>query len=332
MKKIISAFLTLYLFLFLNSNFIYAQQFGLSITPPHLEVIIKPDKSILIAYTVRNFGDPITLKANVYSFKPKDNYGNIEIKPILEGPVRFSLDNADVSLNQPFFLKSKDEQQLLLRIRVTEGAPEGDYYQTFMIETVPNPSINNQTGSQAKGRIGSNILITVTLEGRVDLKGNITIFDILPRYKIDFQGIKFKLLDSNDPIHVVLMLENKGKNMIKPNGDIILKGNFGEKATFNIIPQNIISESQRQITASTSAEINCDVQKKPFYCLHPSSFIISGFFLGKYSLSTTINFGEGSPNVSATVEFVALPIKFLLGLASIIIATLFILKVQKQKE
>jgi len=137
-------------------------------------------------------------------------------------------------------------------------------------------------------------------------------------------------LDSGDPVPVVLILENKGKNMIKPNGDVVLKGNFGEKAVFNIITQNILAESQRQISASPSAELNCDITKKPFYCSHPFSFAISGFFLGKYSLSTTINFGEGSPNVFSNVEFIALPIKFLSGILIIVLATIFILKKQKQ--
>ena len=332
MKKITSIFLVLFLIFFTLIKNVNAQQFGLSISPPHLEVIIKPDKSILIAYKIQNFGDPVVLKANVYSFIPKDNYGNITIKNELEGPVRFSLDNSNITLDQPFFLNSKDEQQLLLRIRLPEGAYEGDYYYTFLAETVPNPGISGVTGSQAKGRIGSNILITVTETGRIDLKGKIVIFDVLPRFNLNFLGLKYKIFDSGDPIPIVLILENAGKNMIKPNGDIVLKGNFGEKTVFNIIPQNILAESQRQISASPSATLNCDMVKKPFYCKHPSSFAISGFFIGKYSLSTTINFGEGSPNIFSSTAFIAIPIKFLASIFIILAFTIFVIKMQRKNK
>ena len=68
------------LFLILYTPSVFAQQFGISITPPHLEVIIKPGKSILIAYKIQNFGDPMIMKSNIYSFIPRGNNGDLEIK------------------------------------------------------------------------------------------------------------------------------------------------------------------------------------------------------------------------------------------------------------
>ncbi|MFH1827078.1 MAG: hypothetical protein ABH812_01430 [bacterium] len=330
-NKAVKIFLVLFIVIMFSKS-IFAQQIGLSITPPHLEVVIKPGKSILIAYTIQNFGDPTTLKTNVLSFSPKGNKGEIEIKDEFEGPVRFSLDNSNISLNQSYFLNSKDKQQLLLRIRIPEGAPEGDYYYTFITETVPNPAIEGLSSSRAKGKIGSNILITVTNSGRIDVKGKIAIFDVFSRFKIDFFGKKYRIFDSGDIIPVVLIAENKGKNLIKPNGDIVLRGNFGEKAVYNVISQSILSESQRQLSASPSAEINCDQGRKSFYCGKSASLLISGFFLGKYDLSTTLSFGEGAPNIYSTVEFIALPLKFLIGLVTIVLVSLFIIKAQKTKK
>ncbi|MEX1052735.1 MAG: hypothetical protein WEC80_02710 [Patescibacteria group bacterium] len=318
--------------LFFISKASFAQQIGLSVSPPHLEAVIKPGKSILIAYQIRNFGDPTILKSNVFSFAPKGNRGEVDILEEFQGPVRFELDNSNLSLGQSYFLNTNQDQQLLLRIRIPEGAPEGDYYYTFISETVPNPAIEGLSSSQARGKIGTNILITVTESGRIDLKGQIAIFDVLSRYSFNLFGKKYRVFDSGDIIPIVLTAENKGKNLIKPNGDIVLRGNFGEKAVYNVIPQTILAESQRELIATPSAEINCDQGRQSFYCKRDASLLISGFFLGKYDLSTTLNFGEGSPNVYSTVDFIALPIKFLVGLIIVILSTLIVLRAKKDKK
>ena len=331
--RIITFLLVLFTSSFLLFTFksVSAQQIGLSVSPSHLEAVIKPGKSILIAYKIQNFGDPTILKTYVLPFIAKGNQGEIEIKEEFEGPIRFELDNSNLSLNESYFLNSRQEQQILLRIRVPEGTPEGDYYYTLISETVPNPAIEGLSSSQARGKIGTNILITVTESGRIDLKGNIVIFDVLSRFKFEIFGYKYRIFDSGDVIPLVLIAENKGKNLIKPNGDIVLRGNFGEKAIYNVIPQGILSESQRQLTATPSALVNCDQGRKSFYCDRDASLLISGFFLGKYDLSTTLNFGEGSPNVYSTVEFIAIPIKFLIGLIVVIFTSLIIIKSKKGK-
>ena len=334
-KNSVSSFLVVvfcFYFLLFSFHTVFAQQFGISITPPHLEVIIKPGKSILIAYKIQNFGDPMIMKSNIYSFIPRGNQGDLEIKNSIEGPIRFELDNSDIAFDQPFFLNSKEDQQLLLRIRIPEGSPEGDYYYNFVTENVPSPAGQGFSYSQAKGRVGSNILITVTNSGRIDLKGKISIFDVLARYKFNLFGKSYKLFDSGDVIPVILIAENKGKNLIKPNGDIILRGNFGEKALYNVIPNSILAESQRQLSATPSALINCDQGRRPFYCNKDSTLLISGFFLGKYDLSTTLSFGEGAPNIYSTVAFIALPIKFFIGISTIIIISLILIKSQKNKK
>ncbi len=316
----------LYTLYFILNTPVYGQQVGLSISPPLLEVVIKPGKSILIAYSLENFADPSVLSAKVVSFKPKDNQGNIELQDELEGPVRFSLDNANLTFDQPFFLKTKDRQQLLLRIRVPDGAPEGDYYYTLLAEAQPSPTFEGATSSRAKARIGSNILITVSQTGRTEIKGKVAFFDVIPRYKFNLLGNTYRFFDSGDKIPVILIVANSGKNVIKPDGEVVLRGNFGEKISSKILQQNILAESQRQLIATPSAEIDCEIDKPPIYCRRPVSLLFSGFFLGNYELSTTISFGEGSPNVYASTSFTALPFKFGLGFIIVIIVITIILK------
>lgn len=314
---------------FIITYSVYAQQLTLSLSPPLVELFIKPGKSVLVAYNLENLGDPAILSAKVLPFSAKGNQGGITIKEEFEGPIRFSLDNADLNLEQPFFLKSRDRQQLLLRIRVPEGTPDGDYYYTLLVETKPLVGSQGETLSAAKATIGSNILITVTESGQIDIKGKIALFEVLPRYQFKIFGKILKIFESNDKIPVILILENKGKNLIKPQGEITLLGNFGEKAKYNLLPQNILAESQRLIQASPSAEIDCENRKEKA-CLFPTSLIISGFFLGKYRLSTTVNFGEGTPNLYANTIFYAIPIKFLIAVLISIIVIVFIIKRAKE--
>lgn len=329
MKKLIP----IALFLVLVGS-VFAQQVSLSISPPLIELVAKPGKSVLIAYTVQNLGDPAVLRTRVVSFYPKNQTGGIDLKEELEGPIRFNLDNADIQLEQPFFLTTRQSQQILLNIRVPEGAPEGDYYYTLIAEADPSPFQEGASVSRAQARIGANILVTVTDSGRVDIKGKIPILDTLARFKFNLFGRNYRIFDSGDKIPVVLIVENSGKNAIKPNGKITMKGPFGGTASYEILPQNILALSQRQIIATPSAELGCqsEGQKAPFHCRRMSSLVLEGFFLGNYRLSASVNFGEGSPNISAETSFLALPIKFALGILGVTIIILFVVRRSRKQE
>lgn len=302
-----------FLFIFLISIFlhpVYGQQLSLSIDPPIIQTIIKPGKSIMVAYNVKNYGDPTYLQAKVVSFEPKDNLGNIRLKKEIEGPIRFSLDNSQINLERPFFLKNGEKQQILLRIKVPENTHEGDYYYTLLIETIAQGFLNNISSTQSKMTIGSNILLTVTNSGITDIKPKIVFFDVLTKIKIF--GKKTNLFDSFDKVPVVLILENKGKNFITPEGEITVKNNFGQKYTYQIIPKNILSESQRLIETYQSSKEN--QEKNPI-----SSFILSGFLFGKYTISAKIYFGENSSQIFGKTTFFAFPFKLSLAIITIIL-------------
>ena len=325
-RKIFILFFLLTLLFFYTTKKILAQQISLSLSPPLIETVIKPGKSILIAYTIVNYADPVILSAKVLPFEPKNNLGQIKIKEEFEGPIRFSLDNSHLKLNQSFFLKTNEKEQLLLRLRVPEGAKEGDYYYTLIVESQPVTTQLEKSASFAKASIGANILITVTESGKIEIKPKIVLFEVLPRFRFSFFGKKINFFDSTDSIPLILTIENQGKNLIKPEGEIILRGNFGEKAKFNLIPQNILSQSQRLIQATPSAEIDCSNLSKFRACQSPVSLIISGFFFGFYRLSTSVIFGENSPQISASNSFFAFPIKIFTGLMVALTIGFFLIK------
>jgi hypothetical protein len=317
---IIIIFITVITIIFPQKK-VLSQQVSLSLSPPLLELFIKPGKSIMVAYKLDNLGDPTFISLKVLPFEAKDNIGNIKIKSEFEGPVRFSLDNADLQLEQSFFLKTGASQQILLRIRIPENITDGDFYYSLLAETNP-PTISEGIGSaRAKATIGSNILVTISNSGNIDIKPRMIRFST--------QGGVF---DSSDKIPLIFIVENKGKNMIKPEGQITLKGNFGETAKYDIIPKNILTESQRLIEATPSAQINCDDSRTDKACLSPISLLLSGFFIGKYNLSTQMSFGENSPTIFSSTTFYAFPFKITAGIFIATIIIVFIIRRSKGKE
>jgi len=297
---------------------VIAQQVSLSISPPIIEAVMKPGKSIMIAYTLKNNGDPVIINSKIVNFEPSDNFGNIKLGLEATGPVRFSLDNADLQLGQAFFLETGKSQQLLLRIRIPDRAPNGDYYYSLLAQTERGEILEGVTSSGARATIASNILITVTDSGIIDVQPRIARFDILS---------KIKIFDSFDKIPVVLYVENRGNNLIKPEGQINLRGTFGGTAEYDIIPKNILSRSQRLVEATPSANLTAKAED-----LGPTSLVLSGFFVGKYNLTTNISFGENSPTVFESTSFFAFPFKIAIGLIITVAATVFITRKYSSKE
>jgi len=323
-KKILIIIFSLFLssiIYHLESQVSLAQQVSLSISPPLLELFIKPGKEIMVAYQLKNSGDPTFLNLKILPFEARDNLGNIRIKSEFEGPVRFSLDNADLKLEQTFFLKTNDSQQILLRIRIPENITDGDYYYSLLAETIPPTSSEGIGSTRAKATIGSNILVTISNSGNVDIKPKIATFSTMNGIAF---GKNIKIFDSSDKIPVILTVVNKGRNMIKPEGQISLKGNFGETTKYDIISKNILAESERLLEATPSADLSSGIY-------HPSSLVLSGFFIGKYSLSTQMKFGDNSPTIFASASFFAFPFKIAGGILLATIIIVFIIKRRKDE-
>ncbi|MDO8741868.1 MAG: hypothetical protein Q7J11_01855 [Candidatus Roizmanbacteria bacterium] len=323
-KTIFLGFFLYTLYFILNTP-VFAQQVSLSLSPPLLELFIKPGKSIMAAYKLDNLGDPVFINLKVLSFEAKDNLGNIRIKPELEGPVRFSLDNSDLQLEQPFFLKTNGSQQILLRIRIPENIADEDFYYSLLAETAPPTASEGVTSVRAKITIGSNILVTISNSGNVDIKPRVVLFSTRNGFTLG----DWKIFDSSDKIPLVFIVENKGKNMIKPEGQITLKGNFGETAKYDIISKNILAESQRLLEAKPSAQINCDENRTDAACRASTSLILSGFFIGKYNLSAQISFGENSPTIFGATSFFVFPFKIIAG--GLLIAVFVVVAIIKKR-
>ena len=103
------------------------------------------------------------------------------------------------------FLKTNGSQQILLRIRIPENIVDGDFYYSLLAETTP-PNASEGIGSaRARATIGSNILITISNSGDIDVKPRVALFSTRGGFT------DWKIYDSFDKIPAVFIVENKGK-------------------------------------------------------------------------------------------------------------------------
>jgi len=276
----------------------YAQQITLSFDPPIVETRIKPGKSILVAYTAENKGDPTPLQFLVRPFTPQGQTGSLSVGDTLEGPIIFSLENTDVAFEKPFFFKSNEKRQAVIKISVPEGIPEGDYYYMVLVETVPSLSVGGQTTGVASASIGSPLLISVTETGVTESKGVISQFSIEPTYLFTFGKKVFRIVDTGLPLPVVLSIRNIGRNMIDPQGSITIRGG-GTTTSYELLPQHILSNSQR-IVKTNPPQDNVPSSQTAY---------LSGLHLGKNTISASVSFGENTSLLFAQTDCIGIPVR-----------------------
>ncbi|MCX6731028.1 MAG: hypothetical protein NTZ55_04215 [Candidatus Roizmanbacteria bacterium] len=269
-------------------------------SPPIVQTRIKPGKSIIIAYTVQNSGDPTNLQFLIRPFTPIGQLGSLTVSQQLEGPVQFNLENADAVLEKPFFFPSKEKRQAVLRIHIPPGVPDGDYYYMVMAETVPAFGVAGQSTGVASASIGSPLLISITESGVTEAKATIGEFSFIPDYTFTVGKNVVRIVDNAKELAIVCSVRNMGKNLIQPQGTIT--DQFGDtKNKYNIIPQNILSNSQRII--KTFSDENLDKAG--------STLILSPISAGNHRVTAEMTFGENASVQYKTLEFLALPLRLI---------------------
>ena len=257
---------------------------------------MQPGKKITYAYQAKNnSSSPITLIAHIVPFEPVGEQGQTKIVKSQEIKIYenwFSFLNADIALDQPFTLAPNQDLQLVLKISLPQNAPQGDYYQTLLLEQVALNINNQNTATQTLGTIGSNILLTVSQSGRPEKKAE--IIEFAPK-----NALLSRFFDSFSNIQLTLRIKNTGKAFFKPIGEISIATD-----KLSLQPDNILAGTIRQIQCE-----NGSCQIKP-----PS-------ILGHYQAQLKFTLDENSPSYKKTVGFWVLPIKLTMG---IIIAVLFL--------
>jgi hypothetical protein len=296
----------------LPATLVQAQTISLDLYPPLLEVTLKPGKSITQVYKITNNSEQdFIMKSQIVPFEPADELGNIQLNSNNQSPARewFSFQNADLQLGQSFLLKSGQPQQVVLAVKTPTNAKEDDYYLTLLFETQPSGLNEGLSEARAQAKIGANILLTVSETGEPPRRAEIAEFKI--------QKTKFKIIDSFAQPQFVLKIKNIGRSLFKPMGTITTTGWLGQKYFLNLLPENILVKSTRQMACESNSEGKT--------CLLPSKFLF-----GPYETKVEFGLDKVSADYSTKITFIALPLKLIFVVLLLIILIMIIKLVQNR--
>lgn len=291
-----------------------AQTISLSVSPPILEAVIKPGEKIEQTYIIENNGGDTTISVDIYEFKEADKAGVARLNKSLKeyDPLNFKswfeIEDPKISLGEKIKLAAKEKKEIKLSIAPPEETENGDYYFTLVFRTELEDVFvtPNSKAAISQAEIGSNIILTITGDGKIN-----------PRPEIkEFKAPK--IIDSLGQITYQVEIANKGTSFFKPTGKITITSILGEKYVLNLAPQNIIANSTRTI--------NCIKDEQIIPCRVPTKI-----FLGPYK--ATLSFQtEDKKTYEKTATSFGIPLS-ILGGAIIILLPIFLLvaKIRKQK-
>lgn len=290
-----------------------AQEMALGLYPPLLEVTIKPGRTITQVYQLLNQGEAdLIVTSRLVPFKPADEKGQVQLeeKQISPAVDWFSFQNADLKLGDSFVLKAGAEQQVVLKIRVPEQAQEDDYYLTLLFESQPEFNLN-ESAAQAKIKIGTNLLLTVSETGEPPRKAELTEFRIQNAW---FRIGSWQFLDSFTNPLFVLRLKNIGRSLFKPMGNLTVSGFSGQKYLLDLLPENILVDSTRQVLCFSND------QEQPLPCRLNLNWKTK-FLIGPYQARATFGLDKVAQDYSYSTHFFAFP--FFLTFSLILLVLFF---------
>jgi len=329
-------FILSFAFYILHSSKANAQTLSLSIWPPLLEITIQPGKSITQVYKLRNTGETdLALTSKIVPFKPEGEGGDITFTSEVRSPPAgglgyppqaggntsgvdwwnwFSFLNADLSLGQKFFLPAGREQEVVLKIKVPKEALEADYYFTLLFETLPGVFLPSGSGGQIEAKIGSNILLAVSQTGKPLKQAQIEQFSLA---NFQFSIFNFQFIDSFTQPQFIVRLKNTGNSFFKPLGTITTTGWFNQRWVLDLLPENVLVDSVRQIRCQKSTSQPASEQEasaeKPLILPSPCQ-LETKFLLGKYTSRLELGLDEASSEYQRQIVFWALPLKLGAGI------------------
>ncbi len=320
---------------------VLAQNISLGIIPPTFQIVIQPGKSLTQVYKIINNGDPVIMSSEIVPFVPSSELGDIslidcqKIEVIgCESVSWFTFQNADLNINQSFFLNSKKTQEIVLKIAVPDYASEGDYYNTLLFNTQAPPNIGS-VQSRAAASIGSNILITVSKDGNPSRSLKITQLAsektyTLPKFLTNLIpplskiSLQLNIFDTFDYVPVTLKVANTGTAYTKGKGTIKLNGFPGITGIFSIPDQTILAQKTRLLIATPSAKLPAGKTGLKNNITGNTNTLIfpKAFYIGKYTVVVEL-VNETDEKASKTIAFYAFPLK----ISAFTILTLIIISI-----
>jgi hypothetical protein len=300
-----TVFLVLLFFFFPLTSL--AQEFSLSVTPPITEILIKPGTEVNQIYQISNNGEAGLYSIRIFPFSPNGDSGEININEQAdtndnpENNGWFSLLQPQVRFGEKFNIPTGSNTTVVIRISVPPEAVQKDYYYMVIFQSESEKGIG-ESFSQSRGRIGSNLLISV-------------VNDENPFRLAEIKEFSAPLIvDSLAKINYSVILKNVGRTLFKPDGKIAVSNVLSKKETaLESAPQNVLAYSERKISCLDGEDlIDCELPSK----------VLLGLYKAKLSFKL-----DGQDKIyQAQVNTLALPFSLVVVLAVISIIFTIIAK------
>ena len=260
-------------------NEVLAQSLSLAVSPPLIEVLIKPGKTVTQTIKLTNRGETTSVNPSLIIY---DSSG-IRLGTSEEALIPWlSFIEGKTTFGQPFILKGGETREMKLKISPPKDLPDQEFYRVLLFSTSPYP-FSDQSQSQISEGLGTVLLLTVTEAVELKKSAQIVRFDVPIIH------------DSLTPFAATIFVHNNGTTYFRPNGTITLEGMSG-KAEFVLTPSVILSGQTKQLTVENLKG-------------NHQTLFLPGLFFGKYRLTANFRLDEGTISVSETKEFYALPWK-----------------------
>ena len=221
--------LLLFSFVF-NSEASYSQTIDFQIRPTLLEIQAKPDSQLTYTYNASGTKNTIYYIENK-SFKPKGETGNLEV---FENDAEF-LDWITYTPSKITFKETGEIKTFEMKIDIPDYAEIKDY--TFVTIMASEKTEENNSNALLSGEIQAPVLLSVEdYKNPAKRKGEINQFST-------------PFIWFGTPIDFILKIKNTGNLRFKSNGHVEIENLIipNKTETINLLPQNILANSIRQI-------------------------------------------------------------------------------------
>lgn len=276
--------------------------FNLTISPAQIEFILKPGVGLIQTYQITNSSDSnLTLSTEVLPWIPLGSNGDVSYDHILASPnIHFHINNADLKLSQTFTLRPQETKQLVLKINTDSNTPLGDYYYTFFVSQT-NQNSSDGNSSQAYGKIGSHLLLSISQTESPIPQSQIKNFQITPKIKdIFFTPLKF-----------FANINNNSDYFFKTSGTLTLTKNNLTIKELKLKNDNVLAHHARTLECQ---DINTCTISPPFWP-------------GHYTATLTLDSSLNATPIS--ISFFVFPFSPIIGILFLTLIFLVFRKIKK---
>jgi hypothetical protein len=310
MKKI-AIILSLLVLGIISTTTIYGQEFALSIAPQEYHIVSKKGQTITLPYTLSNVGDPTVVQLRAYVLSQKDSQGTFDITPASKNEqtkkVIFATNNPDITLEKPFLFQSQKTYPFTLSIHLPEDIDEKDYYFMLAVASEEQKGFRTSSSIQINGSLGSVIYISVTENGALLKVPELINFETKLDRILHLTIGDYTIVNSGEPIPVILSLVNGGKNLFTTDGAVIYESLFSKKMSdteidnrivkleqdskfqkegtvFPLVRTTLLANMQKTLNVSYDPVCTKDVKA----CKTEHTVVLPGHFIGAYRIAPQI--------------------------------------------